>query len=805
MLNNWIKIFLYQIKNNKFFTMLNITGLSLGIAGLVFAILYWNDEQSYNAWNPEKDNIFQMSNLITADGMIWANNVAPLGQYIKEIPEIEQICYLNTWYGEDIIEYNGKKEKTKVVDSQSSFFSFFPFQFISGSIKTALKDNTSIALSQEAAQKLFGSEEALGKQVKYDGKNLVVRGVYCIPGKSSYAPAAVTNMIDTRLKGDADQWGNYSYGLLLKLKDPSQVNLVKKQIVNILIERRSKQSADKEGVTLEEYIKKNGKPTIFLEPLATARLHSIVDGYPEGHGNYQFLLIMAGLSLLILILSIVNYVNLATANAIKRAKEVGVRKILGASKANIVKQFIFETVIMTIFSILLALVIVELALPYYNDFLSKTLVIHSSQFYLQLTAIFIIVIIVAGIFPAIYVSNFETLKVLKGNFTRSKSGIWVRNSMLIVQFAIASFFITGSYIVYQQVNYMSNKDLGLHGEQVIEIEYRRPQDEDTKLIYSRYLTIKQELQKINGVQGVSAGAFSLGNNDNSSSSFNYNGGNDIQGQNMGIDFEMLDMLQVKMAKGRQLMQKFSSDTIDAVLINEVSMKMMNEKDPLNKIIDWNSRKLKVVGVVKDFHLTGPQSEIPPMIFFHFKTIDWMAYNLNKVYVKINPDDMEATIAAIDKYWTTKVDTEYPLNYSFVDKNYARTYAGYIKQRNLFSLLNLVVILIALFGLFALASYSIQRKMKEIAIRKTLGAATNVLLKELSKQYIVFCVAGFFIAALPAWFLLDKWLDNFAFRIQVSLIPFIVGFTLLLFLTLTVVLSRAYVATRVNVLKYLKYE
>jgi putative ABC transport system permease protein len=274
---------------------------------------------------------------------------------------------------------------------------------------------------------------------------------------------------------------------------------------------------------------------------------------------------------------------------------------------------------------------------------------------------------------------------------------------------------------------------------------------------------------------------------------------------MAIDFEMFDMMQIKMAKGRALSEKFASDTIDAVLVNEVAMKMMNESDPLGKVIDWNDRKLKIVGIVKDFHIYGLQQKIPPMTFFHFKTVNWMSYSLNKVYVKIDPENMQQAIADIDKFWTAKVNTEYPFSYDFVNKNYARTYQTYIKQRNLFSLLNVVVIAIALFGLFALASYSIQRRMKEIAIRKTLGAETKVLLTELSKQYIVFCITGFLIAFAPAWLLLDMWLDNFAFRIQVSVLPFIIGFAVLMALTLVVVLSRAYMATQVNVLKYLKYE
>ena len=232
--------------------------------------------------------------------------------------------------------------------------------------------------------------------------------------------------------------------------------------------------------------------------------------------------------------------------------------------------------------------------------------------------------------------------------------------------------------------------------------------------------------------------------------------------------------------------------------------MMND-NPIGKEIQWNDYKLKIVGVVDDFHVYGPQAEIPPMAFFHFKTVDWMSYNLDHFFIKVKADDMTQTIADIEKFWTKNVDSKYPFKYDFVDKGFARTFEDFVKQRNLFSLLNVVVILIAVFGLFALASYSIERRMKEIAIRKTLGAETKTLLKELSKQYILFCVIGFLIALFPAYYLLGKWLENFAFRIDISILPFLIGFVVLLILTLIVVLSKAYQATRIDVLKYLKYE
>ena len=380
--------------------------------------------------------------------------------------------------------------------------------------------------------------------------------------------------------------------------------------------------------------------------------------------------------------------------------------------------------------------------------------------------------------------------------------------MLVLQFAIASFFIIGSYIVHEQIKYLNTRDLGFKGAQVLSIRYRNIYDWKQKdykqKLFSRYYMIKDEISKIKGVDQVATGAFDFGNGSGSSSSFIYKDIT-IQGQNMGVDFGMLEMMKIKLKEGRYFSNQLASDTINTMLINETAMKQMKENNPIGKEVNWNENKLKIVGVVKDFNLYSPQAEIPPMVFFHFKTIDWMLGNASRIYVKIDGKSTEQTIAAIEKFWTKNVDSEYPFEYDFVDKAYARSYQQYVKQKNLFSLLNVIVILIALFGLFALASFSIERRMKEIAIRKTLGAETNTLLKELSKQYILFCAIGFIIAILPVYYLLGLWLENFAFRIEIGWIPFVIGFVILLILTLLVVLTRAYQATRLDILKYLKYE
>jgi putative ABC transport system permease protein len=807
MLKNWINIFIYHIKNNKLFTALNVLGLSIGIAGLIFAILYWNDEHSYDQWNPNKDNVFLVANQMDAT-TYWASSSTPIGSAIKNVsPEVESYCYLSGSYDNEILYFNNKKvQSDKVVVAQKNFFDYFPYEFIEGNQKAALPDVNSICLSEDLAITLFGNQTALGKKVVLQKKVLIVRGVYKLDKKSVYNPSCVVNFMDERIKETIQQWGNFQFVLLLKLKNPNGQKRVTEDLQKIYFENMTARYAKDQGIEIEEFIKKYGQVKPSLEALSSIRLHSKTGSLIEAKGNLQFLLIMVGLSILILTLSIVNYVNSATANAVKRAKEVGIRKIIGASKFSIIKQFIFETTIISFFSILISLVIVEISLPYYNAFLEKSLVLQSGQFYLQLLVIFFVTVVLAGILPAIYVADFEPLKVLKGNFGRSKNGIWLRNGMLIFQFAVASFFIVGSYIVYEQIELMNSKDLGFSGKQILNISYRNIYGKEItdKDQFARYNSIKNQLQRIKGVQQVTGGGFVFGSGAKSVVSYHYKDIN-VDGSNVPIDFGLLEMMKIKIVKGRYLNPKFAQDTIASMLINETALKLLKEKNPIGQKLNWNGYDVIIVGVVKDFNIGNPGDPIPPMTFFHFKTVPWFSGLLNNIYITADPKTMQQTIADIESFWTKKVDSEYPFSYDFVDKEYKRSYSNYVKQKNLFSLLNVIVIVIALFGLFALASYSIERRMKEIAIRKTLGADTTVLLKELCKQYVIFSIIGFLIALFPVYYFLNKWLENFAYRINVSVYPFIIGFTALLVLTLLVVLTRAYQATKIDILKYLKYE
>ncbi len=351
MLKNWTNIFIYHIKNNKLFTALNVLGLSIGIAGLIFATLYWNDEQSYNEWIPQKDNVFQVL-VDSGEQRVWTNIPVTLAPFVKNEPNIDKMMFCENWYDSPLYKYNGKKIVVKkMFNAQNDFFYFFPFEFLQGNPKTVFQNENSIAMSQETSIQFFGTENPIGKQIQSEDKFLTVTAVYKITGNSTIEPNVVVNNMKGRIDEDKDHWGNFNNGWFIKLKDPSKTSELSAKLNSVYYQNQIVKDAKESGISPQEYETKYGKFKFILEPLSVSRLHTKGQGSPEGKGNYQFLLIMSGLSILILILSIVNYVNLATANAIRRAKEVGVRKIVGASKADIIKQFLFETVIIVSISI----------------------------------------------------------------------------------------------------------------------------------------------------------------------------------------------------------------------------------------------------------------------------------------------------------------------------------------------------------------------------------------------------------------------------------------------------------------------
>ena len=807
MFKNWLKVFLFNSLKNKLFFLLTIFGLAIGMTGVILALLFWKNESAYNQNNPYKNNLAEV--IIHIRDNTWQWQVAPLPYYLKEkSDEIEDYMIYTPNYNNDPAIYQGKNIfLTKYFNTQSNFFDFFPLEIVDGSAANFKSTLDAIAIEEKQVTTIFGAENPIGKIIQTpQGAQFVVTTVYRNDLSSSIQPNFVIKEVENKVKDGIknSNWGDFSYGLLLKLKNIDHARTVENQLKEVFYNYNIRQPAKEYGEDEKEINKSMGDFSFTLVPLLNSRLKSshLPTALPEGKGNATLLNINIGLSLLILILSVFNYINLSTAYAVKRAKEIGVRKVIGASRFHIILQQILETFIVTSISILISLAFVEVLLPYYNVLLNKKLTIAFVEYIPHFTALLLIVILLAGLVPALYISNFDILKVLKGNFSRSKSGTWLKNIMVVLQFTIATFFIIAGIIISQQVTYMSNKNLGFHADQIVSIGWDKNYINTGK--YTEYLRIKQELLKIPGVTDANTALFTLGIGSSSSSSYKIKE-KTIQAQNMGIDFGYLPLFGIKILEGRDLNSNLNSDSTESVLVNKAAVEAFGMNDIIGKVINVYDNDAKIVGIVDDFHLYGLNAKIPPMVFTHIKHTGWMQSSISSIVVKIKADKTEQALKQIESYWKNNVDDARPFNFEFIDKIFARTYYDYVKQRNLFGILNVVVICIALLGLFALASYSIERRYKEISIKKVLGISTIQLISNLSTHYLLLFLVGYCLAIVPSIYVMNLWLSNFSYRINIPISAYAISFGLMFILTAIIVISKAYAATRVSALTYLKYE
>lgn len=805
MLQIWFKIFFRNSKKNWLNILVNIFGLTLGLAGLLIVLLYLQDEKSYNATNPEVNSIYRVSHLM-ADGDIWTNSTAVEGaKYKEEIPEIASIYMSDNWYSAKIVLAEGKKIYTEnILKGEAGFFDFFPFEIVKGSDASFKQARNHVAISQKQAEIFFGNAtSAIGKTLEFDKKSYLITTVYKITGKHYYMPSIVVQY-EKELEGN---WGSFSWGLLAKLKDGFNEKEVLKKMEAIWYKYQVEPRANDDGISAKEWSNKYGTKPL-LEPLKDIRLNGLDnDGGPEGIGNYQLIIIMLSLSILLIIISCVNFINLSTASATQRAKEVGIKKTLGLSKLTLTRQFVLEIVFQGILAFLLAIILVELLLPYFNNFMRKDIAILNGNAVINVALVAIIISFIIGNIPAIYLANFKSIEVLKGNISRSKKGVLARNIMLGLQFLISGFFLISSLIIYKQVNYMMNKDLGFDGSQVITVALH---EFDNR--YKKYTLAKQELIKHPNIEVVTSNYFLPGGGNSNSTNVNYQN-NTIQANSNAMDFEYMDMVNLKLIKGRQLQPSFASDTIKNILINETLAKGLGiYDDPIGKKIDVgygskdnDGQGLNVIGVVKDYHIYGMDSKIPPIFMLHWNSFDWMKQNFWFIQFKIKPENFEETIADIEQYWKNNVEQGYPFDYQFLNKRFAKTYKKYQKQKAIFMTLTVIVIIVSLLGLFALATLTIQQRLKEVAIRKTLGASIQEIVFQLVSGFVKIVLVASVVLIPIAYYFMQNWLNNFAYRISMPILPYIITPIILIILVLSVVGLKAFKATKIDLIKYLKFE
>lgn len=809
MLKNWLKIAFVNSKNNWVSALINVLGIALGLSIFLLVYINWNDEKSYENWVLNKENIYFVENKNSTFGYLSSSAYPSLYVSKEKFPEIEDYTLTNIWKDYKIRLIAGKNSTYTIAGmSIDSFFKFFPYQKMAGNYENALSDEGKITLSEETAKSLFGKNylNSIGKSVKRDdnGKDYLVTAIYRLPIENSvFRPGFIVKQ--ENLQDNKDSWINYSYQGFFKLKPGTDVKNLESKL--------SKQQTEQGIIAAKKWgqpIDKNNKDEILLVPINRMKLD--VQGGGIDKADKKTLQIMLALSALILLLSCINLINFKTAQASQRAKEVGIRKSIGGSRISIVLQFLLETIIICFVGLFIAFALVEILLPSYSHFLGKEISISGSRIYLISILITFLLALVSGIIPAIYLSDFRPINTLKGNFARSRHGIWLRNFILGLQLIISSFFIVCSIIIYNQVSYMMDKDLGFNGNQVLQVDFKKTNFREKDFNVKKYELLRNEVKTIHGVEDVTGSVLSIGSGYRNMSSVQNVVDTTKSVMNVGvggIELNYFDFYKIKFLKGRKLESKYATDTISGAIANESFAKAMgwNIEQTIGKEVKpgWEEKKkYKIIGVVKDFYYSGVDAPVSPVLFFNYDR-NWSKNNMQNLQIKVSANDIPGTIKRIQKFWETKAEPGYPFEYAFVDKTFAKTFERYQKQQTLFTILNLVVLLVALLGLFALSSLLIDQKLKDVAIKKALGASEKSIVFDLTKRFLLIAGIAVLISIPISYYFMNEWLNDFAYRIEMPWWPYLLSLVILLLLTFAVVSIKAYRATQVNLVKYLKYE
>ncbi|MGK0328738.1 ABC transporter permease [Polaribacter sp.] len=794
----WFKIFFRNQQKNCLHTLINILGLTLGFAGLLIVLLYFNDEQSYNVNNRYKEEVFRVLHR-TPNGAVGSHTTSVEGAKYKDgIPEITAYYLSPSWYNSALVQVNGREQFSEdILEGSPNFFDFFPFKIISGDENTFKEARNHVAISEKQANIFFGKESAIGKTLAFSDRTFIVTTVYKIIGKHYYMPKII---VQYKKQPEGQDWNNLGFSLFIKTTKEADLAILEKKVLAVWYQNYVLPFSDKEGITPEEFIEERGVTPLF-ESIKDIRLKTIAgNAGPEGKGNYQLILIMLSLSILLIVISCVNFINLSIASAAQRAKEVGVKKTLGLSRLRLTTQYVLEIVLQGIISFLFSLLLVELILPSFNDFMDKDIAILDIDLLLKIALLAILVSIFIGSIPAVYISKFKAVEVLKGNVSRSKKGVFGRNMMLGIQFLISGFFLISAIVINNQVTYMMHKDLGFKGDQVTMIAMNKAKDRN-----KNYLLAKKELIKHPNIESVTSNLSIIGGGMGMGTSVEYKDISETASLD-AVDYNYFEVLDIQILKGRAFEEEIASDTIGNILINETLAKTLNiYDDPIGKDIKTRFGSGQVIGMVQDYNVDGLDREIRPTVFMHWNSIDFLKSMLTTIQVKVKPNNVLETLGFLEEYWQENVEQGYPFNSSFVNKRFARTYKKYQNQQILFFILTSVVILISLLGLFALATLTIQQRLKEVAIRKTLGASIKEIMFQLMKSFLKIVLISSVILIPIAYYFMQNWLDNFVYKIDMPILPFIITPILLIVLVFMVVGLKAYNATKIDLIKYLKFE
>ena len=806
MFNILIKHSFRSLKRQLSYVIINVLGLSIGITCSLLISFYILNELSFDRFNTKHKRIFRLIQNSNYDGDEFKASYTPavIGPtMLKEFPEIEGFLRMTRRYSIEV-EYNNQTfAEEYLVEADSSFFNFFSIPVINGDYRNLLNAPRKVVLSKSTAKKIFGDEDPIDKLLKIgsDTVRYTVTGVMADIPENSHFEATILISFMTNPRSEEQVWTTNSFSTYLLLK--TNINYVKvdEKISEFIYKRVGVELEQQLGISLYDWISGGHKYTYYLQNITDIHLDpSIMQEFNEA-GDPKLLKILGGLALIIVIIASINFMNLSTAQASRRAKEVGIKKVSGSTRSRLILQFLAESFILSFISLILALILIKVTLPYFNNLVGVNLSLNlfTSWYTIPFLILFTLLVgFLAGSYPALFLSSFNPYEVLKGSVKNSIQNGRLRKVLVVFQFAVSILLIVGTIIMYRQIKYMLNKDLGFKKEQIIVIK-------KAETLGPKEKSFQEVIKGIPGVINI-VGSTAVPGHNNNSIRYNMEGGSDenLVLETNFIDYGYLETYGIPLVSGRPFNGLYASDQ-QTCLINESAVKEFGitdlEKARFMQKSNLNSLNyFQVTGVVKDFHFKSLRDQIGPYMF-RLKSDDFPARYLS---VKLSATNYSKTISAIENIWKEFTGNK-AFQYYFVDDDLEQMYIADKKNALISVIFSILAILIASLGLFGLTSFAVKQRTKEIGIRKAMGSSIAGIYIVISKEVMILVSISALISWPIIYYIADRWLENFYYRINIGTMSFIAGLTVALGIAILTITYRILRAARVNPAHSLKYE
>jgi putative ABC transport system permease protein len=801
-IKNMFKHSIRALNRQKVYLAINIVGLSVGIACSLIIALFIIHELSYDQFHSKKDRIYRLviHGIIGDRELNAAVTAAPVGPtMLREFPEVEDYTRINT-LNEPIIKYSDTKYiENDFIESDSSFFNVFSIPLIRGNKKMVLTAPHSLVLSKSAAIKLFGNNDPMDKLVKVGNDEVYykITGIMEDIPETSHLRANMIGSFVTNPNSRETYWANNNYETYVLLKPNTKPEQVNDKMPGLIRKYMGEIAQKSLGITIDEFINKN-KYSMYLQPINEIHFNPGITQYGNSKpaSNPKYLYIFGSVAVLIILIATINFMNLSTAQASRRAKEVGVKKVSGSSKGMLIRQFITESVLLSLLSLVFALVVVENILPYFNNLLGIKLQLNLfGNWYTipVLLAFSVTVGLLAGSYPALFLSSFIPSVVLRGKLNEKMKHGRLRSLLVILQFSISIVLIVGTIIMARQIRFMLHKDLGFNKEQLVVITH-------ADVIGNHSKTFKDALSRIPEVMKVTSSTAVPGHSESGRTYAVEGRTGDVMDFKINyIDFDFFDTYGMKLSSGRAFNESFSADN-KACIVNESAVKQMNLSNPFNTYFIDGYERLNLVGVVKNFHYESLQSQINPYIF----RLKDDGSNYGFFSIRLSTKASEKTIREIEKVWD-EFASDNPLQYFFMDQEFAQKYKEEKQSAQLSAIFSILAVIIASLGLFGLTSFTIEQRTKEIGIRKSMGATASGIFYLVSKEFIFLVSISTLIAWPLIYFLAKKWLQNFYYRTEIRPLDFLIGFLVAIAVAVFTISYRTIKTARTNPVEALRYE